>query len=55
MVFALEADGQRADRVARAFLEALAALSSDAPAKAKKVKAPKVEKPARPEKDRQGA
>ena len=33
-----------------AFLEALAALSSDAPAKAKKVKAPKAEKPARPEK-----
>lgn len=33
-----------------AFLEALAALSSDAPAKAKKVKAPKAEKPAKPEK-----
>ena len=33
-----------------AFLEALTALSSDAPAKAKKVKTPKAEKPAKAEK-----
>lgn len=44
-LLALLPKGKRA-----AFLEALAALSSDAPAKAKKVKPPKAEKPAKPEK-----
>ncbi len=44
-LLALLPKGKRA-----AFLEALAALSSDAPAKPKKVKPPKAEKPAKPEK-----